>query len=466
MFFHQFYLGCLAHASYFLGDEKTGTAVVVDPQRDIDQYVALAEEKGMRIEHVFLTHFHADFLAGHLELRDRFGAKLYIGQNGETEYDAVAVKDGDRFEWGNFAIEVRETPGHTHESVCLVIYDDVAEGAPPYGVLTGDTLFIGDVGRPDLFGSVGYTTEQLAGNLYDSLHQKVMTLPDATKVYPAHGAGSMCGKNLSTDTVSTIGAQRLSNYALKAPTKEKFIEQVTADQPEAPAYFAIDAQLNKKERPILETELARSVVPYSLDEFQRRAAGAQVLDVREAEEFAAGHLAGSVNIGLEGRFATWCGTLLEKEIPILVVAPKGREREAIMRLGRIGFDSAIGYLENADEVLASTKTVKFGRVDVRELAASRDQVTVIDIRQPGEFETSHIEGSILMPLAHVRARFAEVPRDRKVALICRTGYRSTIAISLLEQEGFTNLVDLRGGIVAWGEAGQPVTGAAPSCSTG
>ena len=466
MFFHQFYLGCLAHASYLIGDEKTKTAIVVDPQRDIDQYVDLAAEQGFQIEHVFLTHFHADFLAGHLELRERFGATLYIGQRGETEYDAVRVKEGDRFEWGDLAIEVRETPGHTPESVCLVVYDDATAGAAPYGVLTGDTLFIGDVGRPDLFGSVGYTSEQLAGLLYDSLHQKVMTLPDETKVYPAHGAGSMCGKNLSTDTVSTIGAQRLSNYALKAPSKEKFIEQVTADQPEAPKYFAIDAKLNQMERPILDAEIERAMVPYSLDEFLTRSAGAQVLDTREAEEFSSGHLPGSVNIGLEGRFATWCGTLLDKETPIWVVAPPGRERESILRLGRIGFDNAIGYLENAEEALRQGETVKFGRVDVDELARDRTQVTVVDIRQPGEFETSHIEGSISIPLAHVAERAAEIPRTGEVAFICRTGYRSTIAISLLEPLGFTNLVDLRGGIVAWGDSGQPVTGAAPNCSAG
>ncbi|MGA1201983.1 MAG: MBL fold metallo-hydrolase [Planctomycetota bacterium] len=465
MFFHQFYLGCLSHASYFIGDERSGTAVVVDPQRDIDQYVAMAEERGMRIEHVFLTHFHADFLAGHLELRDRFGARLYIGRAGETEYEAVALADGDRFEFGDVAIEVLETPGHTPESVCLVLYDGLAEGIAPEAVLTGDTLFIGDVGRPDLFGSVGHTPESLGALLYDSLHGKVMRLPDETKVYPAHGAGSMCGKNLSAETVSTIGAQRLTNYALKAPSREEFVALVTADQPEAPKYFALDAQLNKAEHPTLDAQLERAVVPISLARLREISGEVQLLDVRDAEVFAAGHLPGSINIGLDGRFASWCGTVLDPETPIIVIAPLGREREAILRLGRVGFDRAIGYLDGVEEALRSSELAAFPRLDGGDLA-THPEALLVDIRQPGEFGTSHIEGAVSIPLGQIERRAEEIPRDREVVLICRTGYRSAIAASLLERAGHERLRDLRGGVLQWVEDGRAIVGEAPSCSAG
>ena len=455
MFFHQFYLGCLSHASYLIGDEKTGTAIVVDPQRDTEQYVAMAKEQGLRIEHVFLTHFHADFLAGHLELRDQFGAKLYVGHRGNTEYEVTPLHQGDRFTWGDLAIEVRETPGHTPESVCLLVFDDPTPGADPYGVLTGDTLFIGDVGRPDLFGSVGTTADELAAQLYESLHTQLMPLPDETRVYPAHGAGSMCGKNLSTETSSTIGAQRHTNVALKASSVEEFVAMVTADQPEAPAYFSIDAKLNQQERPTLDGQIERAMHGYSLDEFLRRAEGGQILDVRDDETFAAAHLPGSINIGLDGRFATWCGTVLDPEKPIWVIAPSGREREAIMRLGRIGFDHAAGYLENAEAVLATAETRSFDRVTPEHLA--EDAVVRVDVRQPGEFAAGHLEDSSSIPLGQVLRRIDELPRETPIAFICKTGYRSATAISLLEREGFTDLIDLKGGVDRWSEEGKPLT---------
>ena len=460
MFFHQFYLGCLSHASYLIGDEKTGTAIVVDPQRDTEQYVTMAAKQGLRIEHVFLTHFHADFLAGHLELRDKFGAQLYVGHRGNTEYEVTPLRQGDRFEWGDIAIEVRETPGHTPESVCLLVFDDVTPGADPYGVLTGDTLFIGDVGRPDLFGSVGTTANELAALLYESLHTQLMPLPDETRVYPAHGAGSMCGKNLSTETSSTIGAQRHTNVALKAGSVEEFVALVTADQPEAPAYFSIDAMLNQKERPTLEGQIERALHGYPIDDFLKRAEGGQILDVRDDETFAAAHLPGSINIGLDGRFATWCGSVLDPEKPIWGIAPTGREREAILRLGRIGFDHAAGYLENAEAVLATAETRSFDRFSPESLAG--ESVMRVDVRQPGEFAAGHLEQSTSMPLAQVLRRIDELPRETPIAFICKTGYRSATAISLLEREGFTNLIDLHGGVDRWLAEGRGLTaGATP-----
>jgi hydroxyacylglutathione hydrolase len=339
----QFYLPCLAHASYLVGDEETGTAVVVDPQRDTDQYLAFAAENGLAIKYVFLTHLHADFVAGHLELRDRVGAKICLGAAAKAGYEFRAFGDGESLEFGRLRLTVLETPGHTRESISIVIHDLSASTTQPHAVLTGDTLFIGDVGRPDLRAALGWSAADLGGMLFDSLHGKLLALPDESLVYPAHGAGSLCGKALSKETVSTLGEQRRSNYALQPMSKEAFVEVVTADQPEAPAYFNYDAVLNSAERPTLDQALAREMNPLSLDkvlELQKR--GAQILDTRDPGEFAAAHLAGSINIGLGGQYATWVGTVLDREHPIVIVATPGTENEAAVRLGRIGFDHVAG----------------------------------------------------------------------------------------------------------------------------
>src|SRR3984957_16660432 len=311
MILKQYYLGCLAHASYLIGDEASSTAIIVDPQRDIQQYLADAEKFGLQIRHVFLTHFHADFIAGHLELRDRCGAQIDLGFPAKAEYAFAAMKDGDTLEFPGLRIEVLETPGHTIESISILVFDLEKDPGKPYAVLTGDTLFIGDVGRPDLRASLGWTASDLGARLYESLHNKLLKLPDETLVYPAHGAGSLCGKQLSSDTVSSLGAQRRLNYALQPMTKEEFIRLVTADQPDAPAYFTYDAILNTHERKTLERNLAEVLQPVELDEVLRLGeAGAQVLDVRDATAYAKGHLAGSINIGFGGQYATWGGTLL------------------------------------------------------------------------------------------------------------------------------------------------------------
>lgn len=458
----QYYLGCLAHASYLLGDEKSGVAVVVDPQRDVEQYIVDAEQMGLKIEHVFLTHFHADFVAGHLELRDRCGAKIHLGAKAEAEYAFVPMKDGDVLEFEGMRLEVRETPGHTIESISIVVYDRAKSESEPYAVLTGDTLFIGDVGRPDLRASLGWTAQALGEHLYDSLHEKLLTLPDVVLVYPAHGAGSLCGKKLSSDTVSTMGEQRRLNYALKPMTKEEFVRLVVADQPDAPPYFTYDAILNTRERATLENNLETALRPLKLEEAVRlRDEGAQVLDVRDSAEFAAGHLKGSINIGLGGQYATWAGTVLDREKPIVIIAEPGREVEAATRLGRIGFDHVNGYLKGGMAALADFPELVVGteRVSVlitAEELAGKDAPLVLDVRTAKEWAEKHIEGSVNVPLNHLQERMGEVPRGRRIAVHCAGGYRSSIAASLLHQRGITSLEEMAGGLAAWEAAQLPL----------
>ncbi|MEM9517497.1 MAG: MBL fold metallo-hydrolase, partial [Actinomycetota bacterium] len=346
MIFTQYYLDCLSQASYLIGDESTGRAVVVDPRRDIDEYVRDAEAAGLQIDLVLETHFHADFLSGHLELAAATGAAIGYSSLAETEFDSLALADGERIELGEVVLEIRHTPGHTPESMSVVVWehaDDRAAGRPPYGVLTGDALFIGDVGRPDLLASFGFTRDELAEQLYDSLHGKLLTLPDATRVYPAHGAGSACGKNLSTDTWSTIGDQRATNYALAAPDKRSFIDLVTEGQPPAPSYFVYDAQRNRESRDLHDEHEAPAAL--SLDAVDRLVAdGAVILDGRSPVDFARGHLAGSVNVGLEGRYAEFAGSVIQPDTDVVLVVEPGFEREARTRLARIGFDRVVGHL--------------------------------------------------------------------------------------------------------------------------
>src|SRR6201993_4573270 len=347
MIFKQFYLNCLAHASYLIGDEETRTATVVDPQRDIERYLEFAAENKLQIKHVILTHLHADFIAGHLELRDRAGATIYLGAKAQTEYRFTPLADGSLVEFGRVRLKALETPGHTPESISILVYDLERSSVEPYAVLTGDTLFIGDVGRPDLRASLGWSAIDLGGLLYDSLQSKLLPLPDASLVYPAHGAGSLCGRSISKETVSTIGDQRRLNSPLQPMSKQAFIELVTADQPEAPPYFVYDAVLNSKERPTLDESLERNLKPLALDQvLAMQAEGAQILDTRDPDEFAAAHLAGSINIGLGGQYATWAGTVLDRTHPIVIIADPGRESESAIRLGRIGFDHVAGYLQN------------------------------------------------------------------------------------------------------------------------
>jgi glyoxylase-like metal-dependent hydrolase (beta-lactamase superfamily II)/rhodanese-related sulfurtransferase len=456
----QYYLACLSHASYMITDEKTKTAAVVDPQRDIDQYLADAKAGGYTIRHVFLTHFHADFVAGHIELRDKAGATIHLGRRAEAEFECVHMKDGDVVEFGDVKLEIMETPGHTPEGISILVYDLAKSPTAPEAVLTGDTLFIGDVGRPDLLASIGVTADELADMLYDSITNKLVKLPDATLVYPAHGAGSMCGKSLSKETVSTIGEQKKFNYALQPMSREAFKQIVTADQPEAPDYFVHDAILNRKERTALHDAMEQQLKPLPLDEvLAMQKAGAQILDVRDGIDFQGEHLKGAINIALSGKYATWAGSMLSHDRPIVVIAEEGGEEEAVMRLGRIGFDNVAGYL--ADGMRALETRPEFAerteRITAPALAEWIDgqrpdagaTPVVLDIRSEAEHAGGHIEGSLNIPLPRLEERIGELPADRPVVVHCEGGYRSAIGASLLQKLGRPHVHDLVGGYKAW-----------------
>jgi glyoxylase-like metal-dependent hydrolase (beta-lactamase superfamily II)/rhodanese-related sulfurtransferase len=461
----QFYLPCLAHASYIIGDEQSGVAAVVDPQRDTDQYIAFAGEHGFRIKHVFLTHLHADFIAGHLELRDRVGATIYLGAAAKAAYAFTPLRDGAILEFGRVRLKALETPGHTPESISILVYDLNASDTQPQALLTGDTLFIGDVGRPDLRAALGWSATDLGGLLFDSLH-KLLALPDPCLVYPAHGAGSLCGKSLSKETVSTLGEQRRSNYALQPMNKDAFIQVVTADQPEAPAYFTYDAVLNGEERPTLDETLAR-INPMTLDDvLALQSIGAQILDTRDATEFASAHLAGSINIGLGGQYATWAGTVLDREHPIVTIADPGRENEAATRLGRIGFDHVVGYLKDGLLSLKSRPdlTVTTDRLSApfaAELLSSPQPPLAVDVRTPRERDQKYILGSLGVPLNHLKENLEKLPKDRPLLVYCAGGYRSSIAASLLQSSGFRRVDEIAGGIAAWEAANLPIQSAPP-----
>lgn len=457
MILKQFYLGCLAQASYLVADEQSKVAAIVDPRRDVDDYLEQARKLGVEIRHVVLTHFHADFVSGHLELRDRCGAKIHLGARAEAEYAFVPMKDGTRLELGpSTRLEALETPGHTPEGISVLVYDLAKDPSRPHAVLTGDALFIGDVGRPDLLASKGLSAEDLAGMLYDSLHEKLMKLPDETLVYPAHGAGSLCGKNLSDENVSTIGKQKKQNYALKPMAKSEFVKLVTSEQAWLPGYFAYDAELNKRERPTLEKSLESSLEALSPDGFLELVrGGAQVVDTRSPADFEAGYLEGSINIGLGGKYATWAGTVLDREKPIVIVCDAGKERESVVRLARIGFDQVRGYLDASK--LPKEKLGRRERVTAEELSKrlqSQERPVVLDVRAVGEWNASRIEGAVLIPLHELKGRWPEVPRGKPIVIHCAGGYRSSIAASILARHGIETS-DLVGGMSAWEAAKLP-----------
>ena len=453
LIFKQFYLSCLAHASYLVGDDGTKTAAVIDPQRDVQQYLDEARAHGLEIRHVILTHLHADFLAGHLELRDRAGAAIYLGAQAKAEYAFTPLKGGDVIELGRVVLEARETPGHTPESISVLVHED-GKSAAPWAVLTGDALFVGDVGRPDLRASLGWAAEDLGKMLYRSLRDELMALPDATLVYPAHGAGSLCGKKISKETVTTIGEQRTGNYALQPMSEREFIDLVTADQPDAPAYFTYDAVLNSKERRTLDTVLQTELKPLTLDVvLTMMAAGAQVLDVRDPRDFAPAHLKGAVNIGLGGQYATWAGTLIDPQRPVLIIATPGRETEAATRLGRIGFDNVAGFLDGGMGALKAREDLVAYTLQTPGAAVARwlgepDAPFVLDVRTPGEWQQRHLAGATHIPLNRLLDRLNDIPRNRPVVAMCAGGYRSSIAASLLQRAGFTRVSELTGGIAA------------------
>jgi glyoxylase-like metal-dependent hydrolase (beta-lactamase superfamily II)/rhodanese-related sulfurtransferase len=460
MHFKQFYLNCLAHASYLIGSE--GEAVVVDPQRDVDQYIEEAEAQGLKIKYVIETHLHADFVSGHRELASRTGAEIVFGEKAGAAFSHLPVKDGDELTVGSVSFRILETPGHTPESICLLISDS-EHPAAAQKLLTGDTLFIGDVGRPDLAGAKGYTSQDMAAMMYDSLHGKLLKLPDKTEVYPAHGAGSMCGKNLSNETSSTIGQQRKFNYALQPMTKDEFVHMMTADLPPAPAYFAKDAEINRTGAQPLES--LAPVTGLTAAEVCRLASqGHVILDVRSAAEFGAGHIPGSLNIGLGGQFASWAGSLIPIEAAIVIVAESDAKlNEARMRLARVGLENVKGYLAGGvnawqEAGLDLAMVLQISVAELKELIEARPDVLIIDVRRPSEYQSGHAPRAITAPLASLREHLPDLKlkATQRTAVICAGGYRSSAATSILQQLGFTNLLNVTGGTKAWIDAGYDV----------
>lgn len=458
----QIYTGCLAQGAYYI--ESNGEAAVIDPLRESEPYLRRAAETGATIKYIFETHFHADFVSGHLDLARKTGATIVYGPGAETEYSKYEGHDGEEFTLGALRIRLLHTPGHTPESSCFLLFD--AEGRE-HAVFTGDTLFIGDVGRPDLAQKQGsLSTEDLAGWLYDSLRSKLMVLPDETIVYPAHGAGSACGKNMSSETWDTIGNQKRTNYALRADmTREEFIRELTEGLLPPPQYFSKNAQLNKRGYGSFDEIMKKGVVPLSPGEFEAvaNAESALVLDVRDKEEFVRGFIPGSIFIGIDGSFAPWVGALIpDLQQPILLVAPPGREAEAVKRLSRVGYDNAIGYLDGglAAWTAEGRELDRVEHIDIRRFSqklAAGGVDRILDVRKPGEYAAEHVDKAVSFPLDFINDRMSELSRDRKYFLHCRSGYRSTIAASILKSRGYGELVDVIGDFSEMAGVGVPLT---------
>ncbi len=468
MYFEQFYLTCLAHASYMIGSE--GEAAVVDPQRDVDIYLKVAAEQNLEIRHIFETHLHADFVSGHKELAARTGAKIYIGARANAGFPHVPLTDGFEVKVGAVRLRALETPGHTPESVCLVITVEgkspesksTGKAGQPCAVLTGDTLFIGDVGRPDL--SPTHTPRELAGLLYDSLHHKLLALPDAVMVYPAHGAGSLCGRAMRAERSSTIGTERLTNYALQIASREEFMAQLTANLPTRPEYFLEDAEINRSGAAAL-AELAPlpGLSPAEVQALLRRSGDLNVLDVRAGDEYAAGHLPGSINIALAGQFASWAGGIMGiHSKPVLVGDTDAQIEEARMRLARVGIEEFRGYLAGgmAAWQKAGLPVLKTPQISVEELGrklreGSGRALDVLDVRREGEWQAGHVAEAQWRALDTFPQGLPTIDTERPVAVHCKSGYRSMIACGLLERAGHRNVINVVGGFDAWHAAKLP-----------
>jgi glyoxylase-like metal-dependent hydrolase (beta-lactamase superfamily II) len=459
MYFKQFYLACLAHASYLIGSE--GEAVVVDPQRDVDEYLAEASAHGFQIKYVIETHLHADFVSGHKEIAARTGAQIVFSEKAGVDFAHRAVRDGEEIAIGKAVLRFIETPGHTPEGICILVTDPEAPDHPPK-LLTGDTLFIGDVGRPDLAGGKGYTPQMMAEMMYDSLHGKILKLPDEVEVYPAHGAGSMCGRNMSKETSSTIGEQRKFNYALKPMSKDEFVTMMTADLPEAPSYFPRDAEINRSgARGLSELQPPTPLTPQQVLEL--RDEGHVLLDVRSAADFGAAHVPGSINIGLGGQFAMWAGSLIPLTAAIVVIADTGAQiDESVVRLARVGIENVKGYLDGGiqswrDAGLPVDSIEQVSVAQLKEQMSNAD-LQIVDVRRPAEYGSGHVPRAFSAPLANLEKSLGSLPleKDKLTAVICAGGYRSSAAASLLQQQGFSNLLNVAGGTSAWVNAGYPV----------
>ncbi len=445
----QLYTGCLAQGAYYI--ESEGEAAIIDPLRETEPYVEMAKDRKAKIKYIFETHFHADFVSGHLDLAKKTGAQIVYGPGAATEYEKYEAKDGEEFKLGKVTIRVLHTPGHTPESSTYLLLD---EDGKEHAIFTGDTLFIGDVGRPDLAQkATGLTQEDLAGWLFDSLRDKIMTLPDDVIVYPAHGAGSACGKSMSKETWSTLGEQKRTNYALRADmTREEFIKEVTEGLLPPPEYFAKNAALNKQGYQSIDQVMKRGAVALTPEEFElvANAEGALLLDVRSKEEFVKGYIPNSIFIGLDGSFAPWVGALIpDLQQPILLITPEGSETEAVKRLARVGYDNSIGYLEGgfaawktAGKEVDSIATIGVG--DLEKAYSANPSIPIIDVRKPSEFDSEHIDGAQNLALDYINKNMALIKPDEEYYLHCRSGYRSTIAASILQARGFDKLINVHG----------------------
>ncbi|GAB4208883.1 MAG: MBL fold metallo-hydrolase [Bacteroidia bacterium] len=446
----QMYTGCLAEAAYYI--ESNGEAAVIDPLREVEPYIQKAKERGTKIKYVFETHFHADFVSGHLDLAKKTGATIVYGPNAEPNFDAYIAKDGEIFKIGDIAIKVLHTPGHTLESTTYLLIDE--NGKERY-IFTGDTLFIGDVGRPDLAVKGNLTEKELASLLYDSLRNKIMPLPDDIIVYPGHGAGSACGKNIGKETFDTLGNQKKKNWALQNISKEDFVKEATTGLLPPPQYFPKNAQLNKLGYESIDNVIEREYIPLGVSEFKEKMkSGALVLDTRSPEDFANAHIPGSINIGLDGGpFAVWVGALIEDlKTPLLIVTPEGREKETIIRLARVGYENCLGYLEGGINtwINAGEKITDIHQIDAAEFAKryKAEKINVIDVRKPTEYERSHLENVPNIPLDFLQKRLSELNKNERYYVHCAGGYRSMIACSILKRNGFENITDIKGGFSA------------------
>jgi hydroxyacylglutathione hydrolase len=466
MYFDQFYLACLAHASYMIGSE--GIAAVVDPQRDVEIYIEEARKQDLRIAHVIETHLHADFVSGHRELAARTGATIHVGEKAGALYPHHDVKDGDEVRFGRVVLRFLETPGHTLESICILI-TDLDRSAEPYAVLTGDTLFIGDVGRPDL--SPDQTPQQLAALLYASLHEKLLRLPDSVEVHPAHGAGSLCGRNISQERSSTIGKERKTNYALKPMSRDEFVHLLTSELPPRPEYFLRDAEINRGGAvPIDNLAPLKALTPQEV--LQSQAGGAAVLDTCPATLFGAAHIPGAIHIALTGQFASWAGIVIGLDQPIVIVAEDPQQAEASrIRLSRVGIEKVAGYLDGGmlawDRAgLPNEQVPQISVLDLyQQISQHPDSLQILDVRKKPEWESGNIEGARLKPLDRLRTMLADLDPHKPTAVHCKSGYRSSIATSLLQRAGFTSVMNVTGGFDAWRAQNLPIVDPAQPAHT-
>ncbi len=444
----QIYTGCLAQGAYYI--ESEGEAAIIDPLRETEPYLTKASKDGSKIKYIFETHFHADFVSGHVDLSNKTGADIIYGAGANPEFDFVEAKDGQEFPLGSIRIKALHTPGHTLESTTYLLID---ENGKKHSIFTGDTLFIGDVGRPDLAQKGSMTQDDLAGLLYDSLRSKIMTLPDDIIVYPAHGAGSACGKNMSSETTDTLGNQKATNYALRENmTREEFISEVTDGILPPPQYFAANVQMNKSGVRSLDEIMEKGKVPLDLETFEAMAnhEGALVLDTRNEVAFADGHVPNSIFIGIDGSFAPWAGALIpDLQQPIVFISDSGREEEVVRRLSRVGFDNTLGYLDGGFEtwIKSGRETASIKSITASELEKTleAENLNVVDVRKPGEWATDHIEGAENIPLDYINGEMHRLDKDKTYHVHCLGGYRSIIAISILKSRGYHNMIDIAEG---------------------